>query len=318
MFSKVTYSAGQIIEDVSVLAGYTLKDRLAWCDINKLDNPKIIPPFMINNVGDPLTEVEGGKSIFGCFMVAVGFYVSENKIPFVSGRRQFELLNCFFFENIMDTIKKIYEVIEHTYPAHAAPQEPIMPFLFIYNKDKGIYEKIDYAVDLYEFVGEEDFERHREFKGSDVPFKMFEGVSVYNEIYKEEKADYVCDTLVEQYSFLSIPNYYTLILRDYRDRADIWFPKKDIVELHYNPQLDGVLDYAMYELYLGVTNCVEVENGVFKAKLTADTRGFDDFINKNPNFEFVYNLRSNGLMPDFEKFKEFVKIELDYTFFYQK
>lgn len=316
MFSKVVYSIDQIFEDISVLGGFSLKDRIDWYSRNKLDTTNALPSFVINTMGDPLLYIEGGKSIFGCFMVAVGFYANE--IPFNNSRRHFKLLNLFFYDKITDTIKKIYEVIEHTYPAYSAPQEPIMPFLFIYNKDKGIYEKIDYAVDLYEFVGEEDFERHREFKGSDVPFKMFEGVSVYNEIYKEEKADYVCDTLVEQYSFLSIPNYYTLILRDYRDRADIWFPKKDIVELHYNPQLDGVLDYAMYELYLGVTNCVEVENGVFKAKLTADTRGFDDFINKNPNFEFVYNLSSKGLMPDFEKFKEFVTIELDYTFFYQK
>ncbi len=306
MFGKVVYPLNKVIEDISVNAGFDIDSRAEWIKENMTkDN---IRPRWLNNVYNKLDDVEGGSCVLGTLMVVNGYYMPA--APFVSSRQKYILTDVFFYDNLTDCINRIYETIDCAYHTNSTQLPPIMPSLFIYSKSNGIYEKKDYFVELYR--EKEGFKKYKRLSGADVPF-IEEGLVVNTEIFEDANFQYIMDTLVEQSAYIRVPDFYTLTYYNYEDRVD-GFKRKKMVELIYNPNTAGILNHVMWDLYIHHADSIEVSNGVFKAKIQADIKAYDEFVLNNPTFEFEDMDYEIAPMPHFQKFREFCSIEWVYTF----
>ena len=68
--------------------------------------------------------------------------------------------------------------------------------------------------------------------------------------------------------------------------------------------MNVLIDFGMWELYLGYTDKVVINNGIVSVVIVADSEDFDKFIKTMPK---------NGRY-EFDIFKDFVNIRVSYTF----
>ena len=309
MFSKVLTSVNSILENVSVLSGSSLADRLEWVVKNKVNNPKIMPTYMTNRMENMLKTVEGDKIVCGAFMVVLGSY-SESPILSKNAKREFRITKVDFYETVSGASTAIKTALECAYPTCI---EPIMPYLFIYNPKNDAFERIDYMIDVYRYACENLFEPHRELKGSDVPFDLCEGLEIKHEIFKGASNQEICRSLVENSGMVVIPNYYTFTLFDYKNLADGFSEKKTLTEVVYAPDSEYAIKYAIFELYFGHSNKVQIDDGRFLIDITADSDKFNEWMRHFSANEGEMDYLFDDL-PEFAEFKKFVTLTVDSIF----
>ena len=178
------------------------------------------------------------------------------------------------------------------------------PFLFVYDDVVHGYALYSYFFEQYKILDEEKVERDRYFKGSDFPIDLREGVKFYmDKPMCMTHQNFSVDKFREN-DIITIPNYYDVTTFNYTNIPDGFVKPQTLFDVWKIPNVNVLIDFGMWELYLGYTDKVVINNGIVSVVIVADSEDFDKFIKTMPK---------NGRY-EFDIFKDFVNIRVSYTF----
>lgn len=176
----------------------------------------------------------------------------------------------------------------------------VQPYLFLYDEIEQGYAFQSFIKAQYSVFDEKKGAGNRYFKGTDYPIELVEGVEFSrcpDDAFKDLKGN----------ELIVIPNFYDVITFNYVNKPDGFLNPQNLYDVKYAPNINSLIDFAVWDLYLGYTDKVVINNGVYTVTVVADADDFDKYI-------LSYPKRGRE---EFDIFKDFVNIKVSPTFILQ-
>lgn len=200
----------------------------------------------------------------------------------------------FIFLNTLD------EVISELRNGLVGSVGSVKPYVFIYDEIAQGYAFNNFIVAQYIILDEKKGTRNRYLKGADYPLDLVDGVE-FSYCNKSTFDEFKGNEIIV------IPNFYDVVTFNYVNKPDGFLNPQTLFDVKYTPDINSLIDFAIWDLYFGYTDKVVINNGVYAVTVVADADDFDKYILTYPK---------NG-REEFEIFKDFVNIKVSPVFILQ-
>lgn len=230
-----------------------------------------------------------GVHEFPFYIVAYGVFAEKEN----SSVRTFAPTQ-FIFLNTLD------EVISELRNGLVGSVGSVKPYVFIYDEIAQGYAFNNFIVAQYIILDEKKGTRNRYLKGADYPLDLVDGVE-FSYCNKSTFDEFKGNEIIV------IPNFYDVVTFNYVNKPDGFLNPQTLFDVKYTPNINSLIDFAIWDLYFGYTDKVVINNGVYAVTVVADADDFDKYLLTYP---------TNG-REEFEIFKDFVNVKVSPVFILQ-